>query len=77
MSQLQGERIAYAPSSHFAFSVKQGSKSAQDIAQHIDTHSSRLAFDVHGIALAAKLITLVSVHSQGRGVIISGEQSVH
>lgn len=73
MSQLQGERVARALSSHFAFSVKQRSKSAQDIAQHRDTHSSHLALDVRSMALTAKLIMLVSIHSQWTEVIISGE----
>lgn len=62
MSQSQDEKDAHALSSHFAFSVKQESKSAYDIAQHTDTHSSNLALHVHSTALTAKLIMLASVH---------------
>lgn len=53
-----------------AFSVKRGSKSARDIAQHRDTHSSHLALDIYSIALTAELIMLDSINCQWREVII-------
>lgn len=57
--------------------MEQGSKSAQDIAQHRDTHSSHLALDVYSVALAAELIRLDSINCQWREVTIIGEYPVH
>lgn len=57
--------------------MEQGSKSAQDIAQHRDTHSSHLALDVYSAALAAELIRLDSINCQLREVTIIGEYPVH
>lgn len=57
--------------------MTQGSKSAQGIAQHRDTHSSHLALDIYSIVLAAELVMLDSINCQWREVTITGEQPVH
>lgn len=66
MSWLQDEGTAHTLSSNFAFSVKWEFRSAHGTAQHQESHSSHLAVNVHSISFTAKLIVLVSAHSQGR-----------